>query len=161
MTIPTPSIPDMKGVYCLVISNKKNQEIPIGAKGPIYFEKGYWIYVGSAQGIGSTNLKNRLQRHFRKDKKTHWHIDYLLRGDVELLEAIWAATHDNRECDISAYLGKSDLFQWGPIGFGAGDCEKSCKSHLLLYKKRKGVIQTIEVVLENLGLRPRKYSDLA
>ncbi|MDF1540051.1 MAG: GIY-YIG nuclease family protein [Candidatus Thorarchaeota archaeon] len=160
MTIPTPRIHDMKGVYSLIISNKKDQEIPIGARGPIYFKKGYWIYVGSAQGTGSTNLKNRLQRHFRKDKKIHWHIDHLLIADVELIEAIWAGTDENCECVIAAYLGESDLFQWGPIGFGAGDCRTSCKSHLFLYKRSKDVIATLEGVFENLGLIPRKYSDL-
>jgi len=138
----------------------KVQEIPIGARGLTSFKKGYWVYVGSAQGTGSTNLSNRLQRHFRKVKKIHWHIDHLLNADVDLIDAIWATTQENRECEIATRLMKSDLFEWGPFGFGAGDCKNSCKSHLLWYKKGKGLVNSIEGFFKDLGLKPKRYSDL-
>ena len=64
------------GTYILLMYLKENKNIIIG-KRKIFFRKGYYIYVGSAKGR-SANLKNRISRHLSKEKKKHWHIDYLL-----------------------------------------------------------------------------------
>ena len=45
----------MKGIYCLVINIHEKMKIEVGALGEIDFEKGTYIYVGSAQN----NLKKR------------------------------------------------------------------------------------------------------
>jgi len=66
-------LPD-RGIYLLLIHIPKRMRINIGALGEIEFYEGYYVYVGSAQ----RNLKRRIERHMRKEKKLKWHIDYLL-----------------------------------------------------------------------------------
>ena len=73
----------MKGSYILVICLHENIIIQIGSLGKILFSKGYYLYIGSALGnSGSSTLRNRVKRHFLSsmNKKTHWHIDYLLNN---------------------------------------------------------------------------------
>jgi len=65
-------------------------------------------------------MKKRLERHLRKEKKLHWHIDYLLRESE--IEEIFLS--EREECEVAkAFL----LFDSIP-GFGCSDC--SCRSHL-------------------------------
>ena len=66
-------LPD-RGIYLLLIFKDKNEEIRVGALGKIKFDKGYYVYIGSAQ----RNLRKRIERHLRKEKKMKWHIEYLL-----------------------------------------------------------------------------------
>ncbi len=66
-------LPD-KGIYLLLIFKDKEEGIRVGALGKIKFYKGYYVYIGSAQ----RNLRKRVERHLRKEKKMKWHIDYLL-----------------------------------------------------------------------------------
>ncbi len=61
------------GIYFLLIRNKKKFPLTIRKK-EYFFPCGFYIYVGSAQ----KNLKQRIERHIRREKKKHWHIDYLL-----------------------------------------------------------------------------------
>ena len=68
----------MKGVYVLIVSVGKDIRVNIGALGSIFFERGLYAYVGSAQN----GLERRVQRHRRKAKKKFWHIDYLLDNDA-------------------------------------------------------------------------------
>lgn len=63
-----------KGNYLIVIENKKNQRITTGALGNIEYKCGYYVYTGSAMN----SLSKRINRHKRKRKKLHWHIDYIL-----------------------------------------------------------------------------------
>jgi len=86
----------MKGIYILKLNLKKNQEIMIGKLGKIFFEKGSYYYVGSSQN----NIEKRIERHFSKEKKLHWHIDYLTTNPA--FEAISAEKFINcpkeKEC---------------------------------------------------------------
>lgn len=59
----------MIGTYCLIIEIKEKSTIKVGALGIIKFEKGYYIYVGSAMN----SLVSRIKRHMKDDKKLHWH----------------------------------------------------------------------------------------
>ena len=61
-----------KGVYVLIIHLSQERDIVVGKLGELSFKKGYYAYVGSALG----GLEGRIKRHFRKEKKAHWHIDY-------------------------------------------------------------------------------------
>ena len=89
-----------KGTYCLVLNLQKSQEILVGKLGNFYFEKGYYVYVGSAFGPGG--IKARVKRHLKRVKPFHWHIDYFRRkakvesvmakeGNIRL-EHAWAKT---------------------------------------------------------------------
>ncbi|RLC38053.1 MAG: GIY-YIG nuclease family protein [Candidatus Nealsonbacteria bacterium] len=114
----------MKGIYCLLIKVLKTKEILIGRLGKIKFEKGKYIYVGSAQ----KNLGKRIERHFKKEKKKYWHIDYLLKDkDVKIEKAIlFPFKRKNQECKLAKQISKKGK---AIENFGSSDCK--CKSHLI------------------------------
>jgi Uri superfamily endonuclease len=148
----------MKGTYCLVIEVPSDIIIGTTGLGNLEFQKGYWLYIGSAQGTGSTNLANRLKRHFRDEKKIHWHIDHLLTSHVNLVDAIWADSTGEYECKVAQYLEGMIEFIWGPRGFGSSDCKQSCKSHVLYFQGDNQPTRLVELTFRKLGLHPEKYS---
>ena len=64
-----------KGSYVLLLRNQAAVTIQVGKSGMLQTKRGYYLYVGSA--FGSGGLDARLRRHFRSEKRHHWHIDYL------------------------------------------------------------------------------------
>jgi Uri superfamily endonuclease len=117
----------MKGVYILKIILKKNQEIIIGKLGKINFKKGNYYYVGSSQN----NIDKRIQRHKRKEKKIHWHIDYLTTNAQ--VEKITAKKFINYLKEKECLEAKKLLKKYEPIKkFGCSDCK--CISHLFFSK---------------------------
>lgn len=118
------------GCYQLKIKIKQNITLKIGALGLCSFPKGDYIYTGSAM----KNLKARIARHRRKEKKLRWHIDYLLNHpEVELLEVAVYPSAIKEECRYNQLLfnEKAEV----PVkGFGSSDC-KNCPSHLLMQKE--------------------------
>ena len=54
----------MKGCYCLIINVDSKKTTKIGKLGKIQFEKGYYIYVGSAMN----SLMARIKRHLSDEK---------------------------------------------------------------------------------------------
>ena len=147
----------MKGVYVLIIDVLESISLKIGALGDLLFHQGMWVYVGSALGNGSTNLENRLNRHFSKNKSIHWHIDYLLDGGARVQNAIWAESDENWECQVLKSLETDSTFTIGPRGFGSSDCQSHCQSHILEYNVDQDVIRRILTVFERLGLSPRIF----
>ncbi|MHA1636485.1 MAG: GIY-YIG nuclease family protein [Candidatus Thorarchaeota archaeon] len=149
----------MKGIYALLIEIKQPLTVDIGTTKDVQFQKGECVYIGSAQGDGSTNLENRLKRHFSKKKKIHWHIDYLLDSQVMFRDAVLAYTDEKMECQLVQSLISTHSFEWGPSGFGASDCKSKCTAHLLIYSKNTGLLQTIFDVFNEIGLTPLQYKN--
>ena len=134
----------MKGCYCLIIKLNQNSRIKIGKKlGFIQFEKGYYVYVGSAMN----SLESRLKRHLSNDKKLHWHVDYLLKDDNSKILDIIYNIHKKVECDISEYL-KSEAF--GVKNFGCSDCD--CDSHLYYFKNRSEAIEQVKNAYDSIAM---------
>lgn len=116
-----------KGSYILLINLPKAARLAAGRLGEVHFAAGWYAYVGSAmRGFGS-----RLPHHLRKNKKPHWHIDYLLQaGHIERIITLEADTRT--ECRIARSL----MQQFACIpGFGSSDCR--CKSHLFYAGNRE------------------------
>ncbi|MFO8133411.1 MAG: GIY-YIG nuclease family protein [Thermoplasmatota archaeon] len=111
--------PDAPGTYVLELELPSPADVAVGALGMLWFAPGVYAYVGSAMN----GLRRRIARHLRADKKTYWHIDYLLREAT--VARVWHVAGEQRECDIAAPL--SDRFD-GVAGFGCSDCR--CRSHL-------------------------------
>ena len=110
----------MKGTYLLLMTLPKDTSVMVGKQGLLHFKKGCYVYVGSALN----GLDQRIQRHLRADKKTHWHIDYLLPF-TEIVDIFYKENNRREECRIAQLLERN----FGSIpGFGCSDC--SCKSHL-------------------------------
>ncbi|MES9832720.1 MAG: GIY-YIG nuclease family protein [Candidatus Thiodiazotropha sp. LLP2] len=124
MTGPQLKLP---GTYVLLLKNSRKKTIRVGRLGEYDFQKGWYLYVGSAFGPGG--VAARCRHHQRVSQRPHWHIDYLRAESV--LSEIWF-THDpcRREHEWAGLLA-SHLKHRQPIpGFGASDCE--CGSHLFI-----------------------------
>ena len=126
----------MKGSYILVIKLKEKKSIQIGKLGKIIFDKGFYVYVGSALN----GLEQRINRHLRKNKKKHWHIDYFLEF-ANIVDIFYKESQTKDECNIAIEL---DKYLSSIPGFGCSDCK--CKSHLFFgsYEKIIQVINNFE-----------------
>lgn len=119
-----------KGVYLLSCEIRRACTIRIGRLGRFKFEKGYYVYVGSAMG----GLDQRIARHRRKGKKLHWHVDYLLEK-AEIVEVqSFETDQKTEECRLAAKLAETADHVPVP-GFGSSDC--GCTSHLFYFRARK------------------------
>jgi Uri superfamily endonuclease len=135
----------MKGTYIIVLYLSKDLIIKVGALGKILFAKGYYLYVGSAMGnINSSSLLNRVNRHLSnsKDKKIHWHIDYLMNNKYIFINTIYLIPSSLRlECILAREI--NSISDGNIQDFGSSDCK--CKSHLLYFKVYKGLINELRL----------------
>jgi Uri superfamily endonuclease len=112
------------GTYVLVMFLDSPTRIVVGALGPLEFDAGYYLYVGSALN----GLAGRLRRHCRVDsKKLRWHIDYL-RARATLVEVWWTVSAERLECEWAVAVRGLPGVTEPVAGFGASDCR--CSSHL-------------------------------
>jgi Uri superfamily endonuclease len=116
----------VKGTYCLCINVEDDITINVGALGETNFQRGSYIYVGSALN----SLIPRLDRHLKHSRGehdvTHWHIDYLLREPLVSIESICMNDNGEKlECVMAALVAGHGE----PVPrFGCSDCR--CISHL-------------------------------
>ena len=81
---------------------------------------GNYIYTGSAK----KNIDARIERHKSRDKKMHWHIDFLLNNkNAKIVEV---QKFDEEECALNQKASGEIVI----AGFGSSDCKNKCKSHL-------------------------------
>jgi len=109
------------GTYIAVFRLARRRRICVGRLGYLDFKPGVYFYVGSAQ----RNLWARIERHSRKDKPLHWHID-CLSGAATMLGVMIVPRPHERECELAVELGR--LYELPVPGFGASDCR--CGGHL-------------------------------
>jgi sugar fermentation stimulation protein A len=115
-----------RGVYALVIYLRAPAEITVGKAGTFRFPHGYYVYIGSAK----MNLSQRIQRHLRKTKKLHWHIDYLLHIADKVTPLPIYSGEDDLECRLAHTI--SPIADDAVNGFGCSDC--TCASHLFFFR---------------------------
>jgi len=106
--------------YQLHINLKDNAEIEIGKLGIFTFPMGNYIYTGSAK----KNIDARIERHKSKDKKIHWHIDFLLNNENAKITEV--QQFDIEECVLNQKATGEIIV----TGFGSSDYKNGCKSHL-------------------------------
>lgn len=109
------------GSYIIILNIREDTNISIGKLGTINFQKGFYLYVGSAK----RHLTQRIQRHLRKRKNFFWHIDYL-RNHADRCTALPVRSSDSLEHELAEAL--STISHWHIPGFGSSDC--SCETHL-------------------------------
>ena len=126
----------MKGIYVLIIRVNKDTNVNVGALSRIAFAKGLYAYVGSAQ----TNLKQRIKRHLRREKRLFWHIDYLLDSDqAEIVKVLHKEADRTEECAVANTLSEKGK----PIAsFGCSDCR--CRSHLFRISDYKFLLDSMK-----------------
>ncbi len=119
---------DDTGAYLLLVRLDHDRRVNIGRLGEQVFAAGTYIYVGSAMA----NLSKRVERHLRRRKRHHWHIDRL-RDVADDVTALPIRSSARLECELARRLDG----QPGPAvpaiyralaGFGCSDCD--CPSHL-------------------------------
>lgn len=144
------NIKENKGNYCLIISLENDSNIKIGAKGKISFNKGYYVYIGSALN----SLTKRIERHISEKKKKHWHIDYLLLNkNANIKEVIFTYSIKKIECDISNEINKNSD---GYIElFGCSDC--NCISHLYYFKEYETALKESKDSYKKIGYKPYEW----
>jgi len=129
----------LKGIYCLIGKLTSDSDIRVGSLGRISFKEGYYAYVGSAMN----NLEKRVERHFSKNKRIRWHIDYLIADPSFIpMTAIYRETENKEEEHRLASLinGKGRPIPF----FGSSDC--NCPSHLFFMGKS---LEEARIELEN------------
>jgi Uri superfamily endonuclease len=112
----------MKGIYCLLISLHEDKTLMVGKRRQYHFQRGNYVYIGSALN----NLEKRLARHLKKNKKKHWHIDYLLEY-ANIVDVITFTTTQKIECQVARLIAALPNSKAIPQ-FGCSDC--TCISHL-------------------------------
>lgn len=128
------------GIYTLILSLPRAEQIAIGSLGLIAFPKGFYSYTGSARGPGG--LK-RLDRHAAvmdgRSRTRRWHIDYLLPR-CQWLQAVVTKTDRDLECPIARSIGQR--LNSVPR-FGCSDCR--CASHLHYSEREEEMMQAVSM----------------
>ncbi|MCH8185682.1 MAG: GIY-YIG nuclease family protein [Chloroflexi bacterium] len=133
------------GIYGLLIEIRRDVTIPTGRLGAREYNRGWYVYIGSAL----KGISGRLQHHLRRRKRARWHVDYLLaHGELEAVVA--AETHDRVECALARLL--AERFDVIPR-FGSSDCR--CPGHLLRSPMRSALLEATIAASRSLGCRPQ------
>ena len=111
-----------KGTYLIVFNYIKSREVRVKSR-KFFLNSGMYCYVGSAFGQGG--LKTRIERHLKRRKRKHWHLDFLSVSPFFKPFIVYCFSNLKVECEIAGLF----LEKFYPVnGFGASDC--SCLSHL-------------------------------
>ena len=115
------------GVYQLLAYLEHETTIRIGRLGTFRFPAGYYVYTGSAMN----GVKGRIARHLSKNKRFHWHIDFLLEHCVIIRYAIRESSA-RCECELAARTLAMGGARALVRGFGSSDCR--CLAHLAYFE---------------------------
>lgn len=114
----------VKGSYVLVLHVGQDRRLDVGKLGSFEFPAGYYLYFGSALN----DLEGRIRRHLRREKKLHWHIDFLTAA-ATVVQVWWVAEEERSEC-VWAWAALAHPGVGVPVGrFGSSDCR--CPAHLV------------------------------
>ena len=120
----------MKGTYTIVVECKSGGYAVFGRLGRTRLQAGWYVYTGSAMGVGAASLERRIRRHEKHSKNIRWHIDYLTSKPGCLVRGVVYVVSKRRlECNINQHI--SEGLKLLPVlpRIGATDC--NCPGHLL------------------------------
>ncbi|MGQ9491759.1 MAG: DUF123 domain-containing protein [Anaerolineae bacterium] len=120
--------PAAPGTYALILEAREPHIVWAGRLGWLQVTPGRYLYVGSALGPGG--LRARLQRHFRPQKRLHWHID-ALTAVLPIVRVITAPGQERLECTWARRIAALPGVTVPWPGFGSSDCRAGCRAHLL------------------------------
>lgn len=134
-----------KGIYILELFAEKNFTISAKKFIDVTFPKGYYYYIGSAQ----KSLKSRLERHLRKEKIVHWHIDHLTTHNSLNITNTFIIEGAKKFLEAEIANNFVDYFNAQIIvnGFGNSDT-KETETHLF-YKKDKIEISAFKDIINS------------
>lgn len=140
--------PSACGTYALALHLAHAKNLRIGKLGTFHFPRGDYVYVGSAFGAGG--LRARIARHARKNKRAHWHIDYL-REHAALRGIIFTDASRAMECEWSHRLSAHAGANIPVAKFGAMDCRNKCAAHLIAFPRGITSNQLCEILDEGVA----------
>ncbi len=141
-------LPSACGTYALALHLAHAKNLRIGKLGTFHFPRGDYVYVGSAFGPGG--LRARIARHTRKNKRAHWHIDYL-REHARLRGIIFTDASRAMECEWSHALSACADANIPVAKFGAMDCRNKCAAHLIAFPRGITSNQLCEILDEGVA----------
>lgn len=115
-----------RGSYIAILYVDRDKSLVVGRLGKLFFQKGYYLYVGSAK----RGLTKRMERHRKKEGKSFWHID-TLKAAAHFCSVLPFRSSTDLECRLASQLAA--LSDRKIPQFGCSDC--SCESHLFLMKQ--------------------------
>lgn len=131
-----------RGAYLLLLNNPSDFSKKIGRLGTRTFRKGYYVYVGSAMN----GLKARIKRHRRKQKKIHWHIDYVT-PDPMTVTRTFDIRRDAPALEQKLAEKMVSICETGILGFGATD--SPADSHLFYFPEDPMILRRfIDLLLD-------------
>jgi Uri superfamily endonuclease len=114
------------GTYGLVLELARDIELEVGSLGKVRLPSGIYVYAGSAK----VALLHRLERHARREKRVHWHIDRLtVLPSCCVLGAYVFGEGGPSECRLVELISKVEGAKVLPPGFGSSD--HRCGGHLV------------------------------
>jgi Uri superfamily endonuclease len=130
-------IPGLPGTYALLMYLADNKRISVGHLGEYDLLPGDYVYLGSA--FGSGGLRARLKRHYKIEKKKHWHLDWIL-PHVSIKGVCYRFGPEKLECEwVQMLIGTKDALYAVP-GFGSSDCVKKCEAHLIYFEEELSLV---------------------
>jgi Uri superfamily endonuclease len=115
-------------LYVVLTYVPRRTAVPVGALGPVVFERGWYAYVGSA----ARARRARVARHLAPEKPLRWHADYLFAAFPA--RRAWLVDGAAGECELAGALAALPGAARHPRRFGAGDCR--CTGHLVSLPRR-------------------------
>lgn len=142
----------IKGGYVLEFRIPRSETIKVGKLGEIWFESGWYYYVGSAMG----GLRGRLLRHTRGPGKPHWHIDHVTIRHAPV--RAWYVVSDAFVEDEIVQIIRSEA-KPAVKGFGCSD-SPGAETHLFISGSRRNFLSQLSNLWEsgqiNIGKAPQK-----
>jgi sugar fermentation stimulation protein A len=118
------------GSYRLFLRLDKALTLQIGALGRFDFKPGIYVYTGSAM----RNLSKRIERHKRRRKTKHWHIDYLTSNtNFKIIKTEIFPSEKKEECQKNMEVVSLAAAEIPVKKFGSSDCS-TCPAHLVYFK---------------------------
>ena len=148
------SIDSAPGSYALILQAEKLLHIQVGKLGNMKLAPGFYLYFGSARGPGG--VKARVNRHLRKQKKLHWHIDYLTTR-IPVLDVWYSYAPFRDECSWAEMGIRWTNEQLPCSGFGSSDCR--CDAHLVYRPRQPQISEFREWACHN-GVAHSSMSDI-
>ena len=115
-------------LYVVLTYVPRRTTVPVGALGPVVFERGWYAYVGSAARARVA----RVARHLATGKPLRWHADFLFAAFPA--RRAWLVDGAAGECELAGALAALPGAARSPRRFGAGDCR--CAGHLVRFSGR-------------------------
>ncbi|HSH24988.1 MAG TPA: GIY-YIG nuclease family protein [Massilibacterium sp.] len=109
-------------LYHIQFHLEQDKWITVGKHGTFLFEKGTYMYIGSAK----RNIKARIKRHLSKTKQNRWHIDYVTQYATNMSYETYDGENIT-ECQLATQLKSKWNGEVVVEKFGSSDCQ--CVSH--------------------------------